>query len=98
MGQAGQGGGMKKRPDPAQRLMQKWGPRVGFTNSPMKLHPLVQQAVGDAVRRALRATPIKVHMCGSLTEVHTGYLIDGEVYGENEAVLRILGEYSWWSD
>ena len=60
----------------------------------MKLNVIVRGAIGDAVRQALKAKPVVLHADGG---EWTAYLIDGEVYTEDEALNKILDQYSWWN-
>jgi hypothetical protein len=70
--------------------------------SAFKLHPLVKGAIREAVTRALRANPVRLHLATAGTnkkEVSFPvYEMDGEVWSEGSAVDKILGEYSWWNE
>lgn len=57
------------------------------------ISPMIQLAIRDIVRKALKAKPVKVHI-GQENPI-TGYVMDGEVYSEEQAIQHILGEYCW---
>lgn len=58
---------------------------------------LIQQAIGDAVRAALKAKPVAVHL-DLRDDPVICYEIGGQFYTMETAVDKILGQYSWWNE
>lgn len=56
---------------------------------------LVKGAIRDALVKALKANPVRIH-ASSLDGAVFGFEIDEEIYLEDAAVNKILGDYSWW--
>lgn len=64
----------------------------------LDLHPLIKGAIGDAMKKALQSRPVKMHIHNGIETTVNFYEIDGEIYSEECAIEKILGEYSWWKE
>lgn len=60
------------------------------------IHPLIKEAIRDAVVRALK-TEKGVFVDGGFTAL-TAHKVDGQWHHAEAAADKILSEYSWYND
>jgi hypothetical protein len=61
----------------------------------LTIHPLIKEAIYEAIKKALRAEPTVLHTDG---QTFSCFQIGKEIYDAPAAVEEIMGEYSWWKE